>query len=89
MIVVRMGPEQDLDVRKLESQLFDRLLNRRHVPFVRAVNEDIALWCNNEERAQGPGPHVVEIADNFVRRELRRLVLRMKPYTFCELKRFF
>ena len=76
MIVVCVGPEQDLDVREFESQLFDRLLNRLLISFIRAVNENIALRRNNEERAQGSGPHVVEIADNFVGRELRCLVLR-------------
>ncbi len=59
MIVVRVCAQQDLDVRELESQLVDRLLDRRHVPLVRAVNQHVALRRNNEERTQGPGPHVV------------------------------
>src|SRR3990172_507832 len=76
MIAVRMVPEQNLDVGEGEPQVGDRLLNRSHVPFVRAVDEDMSFRCDDEERAERPGSHIVDVADDLVGWELRRLVLR-------------
>src|SRR5437899_516940 len=75
MIAVRVVPKQNLRIGKLEPQLFNRLLNRRHIPLVRAVDQDIALRRDDEKRAQRSGSDIVDVADNLVGWELCRLVL--------------
>src|SRR5947209_4069416 len=75
MIAVRVVPKQNLRIGKLEPELFDRLLNRRHIPLVRAVDENVSLWCHDEEGAQRLRSDIVDVADNLVGWELRRLVL--------------
>jgi len=75
MVAVRVAAEQDLDVGELEPELFDRLLNRRDVALVRAVDEDVALRRDDEERGEAFRADVVDVADDLVRRKLRRLIV--------------
>src|SRR4029079_10004882 len=58
----------------LETEIADRFLDDRHVPLVGAVEEDVALRCDDEERAERLRSDVVDVGDDFVRRKLRRLV---------------
>jgi hypothetical protein len=46
----------------------------RNIALVGAVDEDVALLGDDEERAQGFGADVIDVADDFVRREGRGLV---------------
>src|SRR6185295_18427017 len=59
----------------LESQLLHRLLNRRHVALVGAVDEDVPLRRDDEERGEALGSDVVDVADDLVRREWGRHVV--------------
>ena len=83
MIAMCVVSQQDLSVGEFEPQLRDRLFNRRHISFIRAVDEDISLWCNDEKGAEGLRSDVVDIADDLVGRELRRLVLR-RTHVACQ-----
>ena len=74
MIGVSVAAEQDLDIGELEAELFDRFLDRRHISFIGAVDEDISLRCNDEKRAQRPGSNVINIANNLMGWKLRGLV---------------
>ena len=76
VIAVRMAAEQDLRIGELESELLNGLLNRRHVPLIRGVVEDIALRRDDEKGGQALGPDVIQVSDDFVGRELRRLIVR-------------
>ena len=49
VIPMRMSPEQDLNIGKLESQLLHRLLNCRHIPLIRAVDQDVSLRGYDQE----------------------------------------
>ena len=75
MIAVRMAAEQNLRVGELEPQLLDRLLDHRHVAFVRAVDEDVALRRHDQKRREAGGSDVIQVADDLVRRKLRRLIV--------------
>ena len=75
MICVCVITEQDLNIGEFESKLLNRFRNGRHVPFVGAI-ENIPLARDHEKPTEGPGPHIVNIANDLVRRELRRLILR-------------
>src|SRR4029453_2704274 len=82
MITMCMSAEQNLGVGELEPQLLDRLFNRRHVPLIRTVDEDIPLRRNNEEGTQRFCSNVVKVADDLVRRELFGLIFRRTHIAF-------
>ena len=69
-----MIPEQDLGVGEFETEVRNRLLDHRHVTLIGAVHQDISLRRHNEERTERLGPHIIDIADDLVGWELRRLV---------------
>src|ERR1700730_11824905 len=69
MIAMCVVAQQELDVGELEAQLLDLLLNHRHVPLVRAVDENGALWRHDEEGRQGPRADVIDVPDDLVRRK--------------------
>ena len=75
VVAVRVAAEQDLGVGELESELLDGLLNRRHVPLIRAVDEDVALRRDDEKGGQALGPDVIDVSDDLVGWELRRLIV--------------
>src|SRR5262249_17385985 len=49
MIAVCVAAEQYSDIGELESELLDRLLDRGHVSFIRAVQEDVSLRRHDKE----------------------------------------
>src|ERR1700740_39002 len=69
MITMRVAPQQYFGIGKLEPQLLDRLFNGRYIPFIRTVNEDIALRRDHEERAQSSRADIVDVPDDLVRRK--------------------
>jgi hypothetical protein len=75
VVAVRVAAEQDFDLRELETQLLDRLLNQRDVPLECAVDQDVALRGDDEINGEAPGADVVDVADHFVRRKRRRHVI--------------
>src|SRR6266704_2727819 len=85
MIAVCVVAQQDLNVGELEPQLLDRLLNRCYIPLIRAVDEYISLRCNDQEGTQGSGPDVVDVANDLVGWELRRLILR-RAHVACQYR---
>src|SRR5258705_4804826 len=74
VVAVCMVAEQDLDVGELEPEVGDRLLDDGHVPLVRAVDQDVPLRRDDQERAERLRPDVVDVADDLVRRKLRLLI---------------
>src|SRR4029077_39616 len=71
-----VAAQQDFDIGKLEAQLLHRFLNYRHISFIFAVDEDVSLRRDDEKRSQAHRTHVIDIADDFMWRKLRALILR-------------
>src|SRR5215469_3901257 len=69
MIAVRMAAEQNLNVLKAESQLFDRGANHRDCGLEVAVDQDQPSRRTDEKRAQRLRSDKVEVRDDLVRRE--------------------
>jgi hypothetical protein len=76
MVAVGVAAEHDLDVAELEAQLFDRLLDERHIALERAVDQDVPLRRGDQEHGKAPRADVVDIPDHLVRREGRVHVVR-------------
>ena len=76
MVAVRVITQNDLDVRRFESELLDRLLNRRDVPLVRGVDQDVSRRSDDQERAQRSRTDVIDAADDFVWRKRGLLIRR-------------
>jgi hypothetical protein len=83
MVAVGVVAKQDLEIRELEAEVGDRLLDHRHIALIGAVDEDISLRRHDEERAQRLRPHIIDVADDLVRRELGRLV-RRRAHVACQ-----
>jgi len=76
VVAVRVAAEQNLRVAELEAELLDRLLDDWHVALVGAVDQDVSGRRDDEEHRQALGAHVIDVADDLVRRERRRHVVR-------------
>src|SRR5215472_7311241 len=75
-LVIPMGviAQQYLDVGELEPELRHRLLDRWHVAFICAVDQEMSLRRHDEKRAERIGADVVDVADDPVGRKRRYTV---------------
>ena len=82
MVSMSVRSEQDLDIGKLESQLLDRLFYGGNISLIGAVDQNVPLRRDDQERTQRPGADIVNVAEDLVGRERRGLIFRCAHVTF-------
>src|ERR1700752_58170 len=65
LTVVRVGmaTKQNLDVAEPESQFRHRLTDPADIPFVVAINKDVARWCSDQKGGVCVLTHVINVSD--------------------------
>ena len=76
LLVVAVGvvAEDDFYIGEVEAERGDGLFDGGDVALVGGIEKDVALRSDDEERAEGFGPDVVDIADDFMGWELVGLI---------------